>query len=214
MKKTKAQQQFENGYEQGKLSVVSHLYYEFSNKKKVGKDKLLKFLRENYEEYVPEFGSEKQTPYEKRFCYMTTVVYRNQKVDVFVDDYGQQYYFYYKNKSYSCGAYNFEYEDYIHYIIDEDLDYILNLAFMDKRFFGAYCKYANHEHTKVDFTFRGVLIDTYDIDANDKDSLEKICNDCVERLNKLFDDPEFIKHEEERKAKGNLYFNEIVEENK
>ena len=130
--------------------------------------------------------------------------------DIFDDDYGQQFYFYYKGHTHGCGTYNLEYEEYVKYIIDKDLDEICDLSKFDDRFFGAYCRYANHEHTKVDFTFRGELIDTYGIDESDPNSIEKICQKCVKLLEKLFNNPEFIKMEEERIASGDLYFNELV----
>lgn len=212
MKKTKIQESFNRGYEQGKLNAIESIYFFVERLKdsKV-KNKIKEFLLKEFEEYVPIFGETSPTAYEKKFCFVTTYTYRGLDIDIFNDDYGQCYYFYYKDKFHSCGTYNFDYESCVKYEVDRDLDKIMDFSIVDDKFFGAYCTYANHEHTKVDFTFRGELIDTYDVDKEAKDSIEKICNSCVERLNKLFETPEFIKYEEERKAKGDLYFSELVE---
>ena len=213
MKKTKMQESFNRGYEQGKLNVVEQVYFFVERLKdsKV-KNKIKEFLLKEFEEYVPIFGKTSPTAYEKKFCFVTTYTYRGIDVDIFEDDYGQCYYFYYNDESISCGTYNLDYESYVKYVIDRDLDKIMDFSIVDDKFFGAYCKYANHEHTKVAFTFRGELIDTYDIDENDKDSIIKICKKCENILIKLFEDPEFIKMEEERKANGNLYFSEMIDE--
>lgn len=211
MRKTKYREGFDNGYEQGKLSAVTRiynqLYYEMKDSR--AKKQMLDFLWENFEEYIPNFGIDEPTAFEKKFCYLKTVEYRGFKIDFYSDDNGQQDYFYYKGECHGCGAYNLWPEEYMQSVIDHDLDDIVNFA--ERGFYGGFCKYANHEHTKVDFIFRGELIDTYDVDDNDPYSVEKIWKDCEKRLEKLFQDPEFIKSEEERKASGNLYLSELIE---
>lgn len=55
---------------------------------------------------------------------VATVHYRGYDVNVYNDDYGQSYYFYFDGRCIGCGAYNFDYEGCIHYEIDKKLDYI------------------------------------------------------------------------------------------
>ena len=202
---------FEEGLERGRLEVISRLDSEIRNlegSKKV-LDKLRDWMWKNYEEYIPNFGYDEPSKYELKWNYIKTFTYRDIDIDVFDDDYGQQYYFFYNGKGYGCGAYNFDYEGCIKSIVDHDLDDICNFA--ERGFYGAFCKYANWEHTKVEFWFRGELVETFDVDDTDPESVMKIWQECERRLEKLWQDPEFIKMEEERKAKGNLYFSEMIE---
>ena len=46
------------------------------------------------------------------------VKYRGKKIKVYIDDYGQCYYFLYNGKSYSCGTYNIDYLGEIVTIVD------------------------------------------------------------------------------------------------
>lgn len=48
--------------------------------------------------------------------------YRGKKVKVYIDDYGQCYYFIYKGNEYPCGAYNIDYLGEIVGVIDADLN--------------------------------------------------------------------------------------------
>jgi hypothetical protein len=50
------------------------------------------------------------------------VKYRGKRIKVYIDDYGQSYYFRYKGKSYGCGTYNFDYLGEIVSVVDNDLD--------------------------------------------------------------------------------------------
>ena len=210
MKKSKFQQGYERGYDEGILSIISKLYIELEDLKNSKKilDKLNNWINKNYEEYIPVFGYDEPTAYEKKFCFVKTYTYRGIDVDIFCDDYGQCYYFYYNNKSHSCGTYNPDYESCVECEIDHDLDDIVNFA--PKGFYGGICKYSNHEHTKVDFIFRGELIDTYDIDKDDPESVVKIWKDCEKRLEKLYQNSEFLEMEEKRKQSGNLYIGELI----
>jgi hypothetical protein len=56
--------------------------------------------------------------------YVTTILYRDHEIDVFMDDYGQQYYFNLDGRDIGCGTYNFDYEDCVRYYVDEKLDHI------------------------------------------------------------------------------------------
>lgn len=48
--------------------------------------------------------------------------YRGQDIKVDMDDGGQCYYFIYKSKEYSCGAYNTDYLSEVIAVVDADLD--------------------------------------------------------------------------------------------
>lgn len=57
--------------------------------------------------------------------YVKTLLVGGYVVNVGVDDYSQCYFYEYVNENEesvigSCGTYNFEYEDYIRYILDPD----------------------------------------------------------------------------------------------
>lgn len=52
------------------------------------------------------------------------VRYRGKRIPIYVDDPGQQYYFYYKGECVGCGAFNPDYEDYVKMYIDDKLDKI------------------------------------------------------------------------------------------
>ena len=54
--------------------------------------------------------------------YLTTYTYRGISVDIYVDEPGQQFYFYYHDKAVGCGAFNPDYEDVVRYFVDADLD--------------------------------------------------------------------------------------------
>lgn len=47
-----------------------------------------------------------------------------KRILVFNDDFGQQYYFYYKGKCVGCGAYNPDYEDFIKEYLDSKANFI------------------------------------------------------------------------------------------
>ncbi len=51
-----------------------------------------------------------------------TLRYRGKRIRVYVDDYGQSYYFKYRGREYGCGAYNIDYVGEIIAVVDDDLD--------------------------------------------------------------------------------------------
>ena len=72
-----------------------------------------------------DFEQEKQYTEEKETQKpIAAVHYRGYDINVYNDDYGQCYYFYFDGRCISCGAYNFDYEGCIHYEIDYKLDHI------------------------------------------------------------------------------------------
>lgn len=56
------------------------------------------------------------------------VKYRNKRVKVYVDEDGQSFYFIYKSKEYSCGAFNPCYLQEIISVIDADLDEVFYVS--------------------------------------------------------------------------------------
>ena len=209
-RKSKYIEGIERGYDMGISSAVGRIFREVEEMKdSKAKKALLDYIWKNFEEYIPNFGSDEPSAYERKFCYHTTYTYRDIPVEIFSDDNGQCFYFYYKGKSYGCGSFNPDYEEVVKYVIDHDLDDIINFA--ERGFYGGFCKYANWEHTKVDFIFRGELVETFDVDESDPESVVKIWKECERRLEELWKNPEFIKAEEERKSGGNLYFSEMLE---
>ena len=55
---------------------------------------------------------------------VTTVHYRGYDINVYNDDYGQCFYFYFDNRCITCGTFNPYYKEYIQYEIDNKLDFI------------------------------------------------------------------------------------------
>jgi hypothetical protein len=55
---------------------------------------------------------------------VATVHYRGYDINVYNDDYGQCYYFYFDDRCISCGTYNLDYESCVHWEVDQKLDHI------------------------------------------------------------------------------------------
>ena len=200
---------FENkDQEYGKSLMINQVMNELSKMDDSSfKKEFTKILKKKYGEYIVSFGESKPTKYEKKFCYFKTINYRGYKIDVFDDDYGQSCYFYFNNHQYGCGTYNFEYEECIKYIVDEYLDKLFNFALIDKKYSGAYLRYVDHEHTKISFTYRMEKIKEFDASM----SIDGIKKECINMLDNLFKNEEFIKMENERKSRGDLYFHELID---
>lgn len=76
---------------------------------------------ENQDSYLEKVEPE-NTPTLGECEYLYTYIYRGEIIDVFLDDYGQQYIFVVDKEEYSCGAYNTYIKDDIMYIVDKKLD--------------------------------------------------------------------------------------------
>ena len=61
----------------------------------------------------------------------TTVVYRGQTIDFYDDDNGQSVYFYYGGEEFGCGSFNPNYEDEMHTIVDNKLDFVESITEKD-----------------------------------------------------------------------------------
>ena len=212
------QSDFMRGYDNGVLNTATNVYYELKKKlencdasEKRTYKALLKELLKKYDKYIMRFGKTKPTKYEKAFCYLYTLEYRGKKVKVYTDDYGQQDYFYYKNQSYSGGAYNPNIDDYVRFIIDRDLDHICDLSDIDIRYAGAHIQYKNHEHTEILFTYRLEELKTFSNSEGEFD-IDAIKQECIRLLELLFSDEEFQESERKRKESGSLYFHEMMEQ--
>ena len=138
--------------------------------------------------------------------YVKTYSYRGYDIDIYDDDYGQCYYFYFNDEQISCGTYNPFPEDVIEYVIDEFLDNVHAFGNDDGRFFGAYLRYVDHAHTTLALQFRGETLKEFDA----SEGVGIIIDKCLDMLKWLFENEEFKKMEEARKAKGNLYLNELM----
>lgn len=205
------QQGFEQGYDSGKTDMITDIYnfVDLQEDSSV-KREILDYITTHYEEFIKRFGLDKPTAYENKFCYDKTFEYRGFKIDIFDDDYGQQCYFYFNNRSYPCGSYNYYPEEYIKYVVDEFLDLDFDFRVVDVKYFGAYLKYSNHKHTKMTLTFRGeVLKEFTDLSVGTL----AIRQECINILEKLFASKEFQEAEQKRLEEGNLYFSDIISEN-
>lgn len=69
------------------------------------------------QEHIFTEKDEKQKP-------IATVHYRGYDINVYNDDYGQCFYFYFNDSCIGCGTYNPDYQGYIQYEIDNYLDNI------------------------------------------------------------------------------------------
>ncbi len=80
-------------------------------------------LYKNYQEFHELFEGVGQNMMKfERLEYVETIVYREQCVPVFVDDYGQCFYCIFNNKEISFGSFQSEYEDEVRHLIDHELD--------------------------------------------------------------------------------------------
>ena len=203
-------------YEMGKSNAISDVYSMMERILTSGDDpnkRIDDFCNEfckRYDGYIRMFGDTKPTTYEERFCYSKTISYRGVEVRLYDDDYGQQYYFYYKGRQYGCGAFNTLPERYVQYVINEDLDAIYDLSNTDIRYAGGRIEYSNHEHTDISFTYRMQELLHFHSDSG-KFDIESIKGECLNRLEELFQSKEFIESEKERKASGSLFLNELME---
>lgn len=170
-------------------------------------------FEEKYGEYIPSYGDKKPTKYEDKFCYVTTYKYRGYKIRIYDDEQGQQFYFYFDNESYSCGAFNPDYKSVVKYVVDEKLDTVYRFSIMNSiNYCGAFLKYSNHEHTDMVLTYRLVELKHYPV--NDDTNTDDVIEDCFKTLNELFTSEAFKRSEEERLKKDNLYFHELMNEYK
>lgn len=203
MKKVKdAISEFDKGYEHGKSKGITDIFYEIaenSNFKK--KDEILKYIKEKYAEYIRDFGVTKPTKYEIKFCFLFTYSYRGYDIDIFDDDYGQQYYFYFNGHQCSCGAYNLDYESCIKYEIDNFLDIIHIFKDEKGHCIGAELRYIDNDHTKASLQFR---LDELKVFNMNEISVDKAIAESKKILNSLFDSDDFKKSESERLRKINL----------
>ena len=77
-------------------------------------------LYKNISEFRDIFDSVEDGMVFEKMEYIETIKYKNQLVPVFIDDYGQCFYAIYKNMEIVFGAYQYNYEEEIKYLIDRD----------------------------------------------------------------------------------------------
>lgn len=113
------------------------------------------------------------------------VKYRGKRIKVYIDDYGQSYYFLYNGKSYGCGTYNVDYLGEIVDVVDDDLDekfYVDPIlehrpsAKVYKRYGAWYCDYYGIDGLLVSY---GDLLKKKDRPSNDTliEKVHKIMHD-------------------------------------
>lgn len=129
----------------------------------------------------PKFGKRKPTKYEKKFLVVDTYHYRGYDIDVFDDDCGQAFYFYFNNKSYNCGAFNLDYKHEIESVVDYYLDSICTLKNYGLKYTGGYLRFSNHEHTKYQLLYRLNVV--YEKDYKQQ-SKSKLISEACEALDK------------------------------
>lgn len=80
-------------------------------------------LYKDYEEFMDLFeGIGQNLMRFEKLEYIETIVYRGQRVPVFLDDYGQCFFCIFNNEEISFGSYQSDYEDDVRYLIDKKLD--------------------------------------------------------------------------------------------
>lgn len=120
--------------------------------------------------------------------------YRGYDIDIYDDDYGQQYYFYFNNRLVSCGAYNLDVESVIEDTIDHYLDDIYYFGSDDESaYWGCMIKYIDQEHKQIGIFYRGDTIKV--IDACSVEDAKKVAIEC---LDKLFSTEEYQAEEKAR----------------
>ena len=149
------------------------------------------------------------------------VVYRGEDVALYIDDYGQSYYFRYRSKSgdlvtVSCGSYNPDYDDAITYTIDEKLDLVH--VYQENKLYGARLKYQFDVDgiRRLHLTYR--LEDVAVIDSNLP--TEKQIKLGKKALKKYMHSEPFKSEEKARKKAikkgdtGKMYFSDLMEKAK
>jgi len=201
-------------FEWGKVDLASEVnkLLDESLKENINIKDFAKKFKKEYAPYIASYGSKKPTKFELKFNYWKTYNYRGFKVKIFDDDYGQQYYFYFKGKCIGCGAYNFDWEGCVQYGVDHYWDEIYDVSNLDKKYLGAYLQYNNHEHTEILFTYRMEEAGLFYPKEDGTFDIEDIKKQCVDGLEHLFASKEFQESEAQRKANGNLYFSEMLEQ--
>lgn len=201
-------------FEWGKVDLASEVnnLLDASIKENINLKEFAKKFKKEYALYIASYGSKKPTKFELKFNYLETYKYRGFNIKIFDDDYGQQYYFYFNNKCIGCGAYNFDFKGCIENEVDHYLDDIFDFSSLDKKYSGAHLKYNNHEHTEILFTYRLEEVGLFYPREDGTFNIEDIKKQCIKSLDNLFASKEFQESERNRKAKGNLYFHEMIEQ--
>lgn len=197
------------------LNKVQYLLSSIKHNKKISNKNKLDAFEEKLKNEFPydymDWGKEKPSLYELKHCYCTTYEYRGLKIDIFDDDYGQCFYFFFNGRHISCGTYC-PYEDAVEYTIDSYLDDIFSFKEIDDKYWGAYLKYNNHEHNEILFTYRGEEVGLFYPNEKGEFDIEDIKKQCVEMLEHLFANKEFQEQEKARKEKGNFYIDELIKQ--
>lgn len=201
-------------YEHGKSDVATHVdsMIEMAVAEGMDMKAFRKAFKKEFSPYIAVMGKKGPSRFEMKFNYLKTFKYRGLKIKVFTDDAGQQNYFYLNGERIGCGAYNLDWEGYIEYEVDHFLDDIYQFSDLGMKYCGAWLVYRNHEHTEISLRYRGEELRVFHPGRDGTFDIEAIKAECTKALDNLFSSREFQDYESRRKASGNLYFNEMLDE--
>ena len=117
--------------------------------------------------------------------FVETYAYRGISVDIYNDDYGQQFYCTLFGEEVGFGAFNLNYREDLEYLIDEKLDVITRFP-KSPRFRGASLRWFNNgEYRDIKLTYKQRILKIFLVGDPDSINFEKLESESEKILDKL-----------------------------
>ena len=113
-----------------------------------------------------------------------TLDYREQHIDFYNDDYGQQVYTVWNNENISFGTYNSNYKSDMKYLIDRKLDLITDFPeLMPEGIYGAELRwFDNSGWDDIKLTYKGRIIKIYTVGNRNATYINEFISDARKEL--------------------------------
>lgn len=117
--------------------------------------------------------------------FVETYTYRGISVDIYNDDFGQQFYCTLFGEEVGFGAFNLNYRDDLAYLIDEKLDVITRFP-RSPKFHGSCLRwFDNGGHRDIKLTYRQRILKVFLVGDPDSINFEKLESESEKILDKL-----------------------------
>ena len=117
--------------------------------------------------------------------FVETYTYRGISVDIYNDDFGQQFYCTLFGEEVGFGAFNLNYRDDLEYLIDEKLDVITRFP-RSPKFHGSCLRwFDNGGHRDIKLTYRQRILKVFLVGDPDSINFEKLESESEKILDKL-----------------------------
>lgn len=117
--------------------------------------------------------------------FVETYTYRGISVDIFNDDYGQQFYCTLFGEEVGFGAFNLDYRDDLEYLIDEKLDVITRFP-KSPKFHGSCLRwFDNGGHRDIKLTFRQRILKVFLVGNPEMVNFKQLENESEKILAKI-----------------------------